>query len=126
MKKMKIVLIITIVMIFAVTAQGQYTPGTVSGGGTISGMVSYDGTAPTLKALRIEKDKKVCAIHDKFKEDLVVGGKGGLKNVVVYIENIKTGKAWEKKYTLDQNGCRFDPHVMIVGAGENRSDNILT
>ena len=53
MKNMKIVLIMAIVMVFAVTAQGQYTPGKVTGGGTISGMVSYDGTAPKLKALRI-------------------------------------------------------------------------
>ncbi len=129
MKNMKIVLITTVVMVFAVTAQGQYKPGTVSGGGTISGMVLYTGTSPTLKAIKIEKDKKVCALHEKFKEELVVGGKGGLKNVVVYIESIKTGKAWEAKYTLDQNGCRFDPHVMIVGAGEKlsilNSDKIL-
>jgi len=93
MKNRKIVLVMMIVMVFAVTAQGQYTPGTVAGGGTISGMVLYTGKAPSLKAIRIEKDKKVCAIHDKFKEDLGVGGKGGLKNVVVYIENIKTGKS---------------------------------
>ena len=126
---MKIILTLIIVMILTVAAYGQYTPGNVTGGGTISGMVSYDGTAPTLKALRIEKDKKVCALHDKFKEELVVGAKGGLKNVVVYIEAISSGKAWEKKYTLDQNGCRFDPHVMVVGAGEKlsilNSDKIL-
>lgn len=129
MKNMKIVLIMAIVMVFAVTAQGQYTPGKVTGGGTISGMVSYDGTAPKLKALRIEKDKKVCALHDKFKEELIVDAKGGLKNVVVYIETIETGKAWDKKYTLDQKGCRFEPHIMIVGAGEKlsilNSDKIL-
>lgn len=129
MKNMKIVLTMMIVMTLTVAAHGQYTPGKVTDGGTISGMVSYDGTAPVLKALRIEKDKKVCALHDKFKEELVVGDKGGLKNVVVYIETIETGKAWDKKYTLDQDGCRFIPHIMIVGAGKKlsilNSDKIL-
>ena len=129
MKNIKIVLILMIVMILTVTAHGQYKPGSVNGGGTISGMVSYNGTASAPKAIKIEKDKKVCALHQKFKEELIVGAKGGLKNVVVYIENIETGKAWEKKYTLDQNGCRFDPHIMIVGAGKKlsilNSDKIL-
>jgi len=129
MKKMKIVLTIMAVIVFAAAAHGQYKPGNVNGGGAITGMVTYDGTAPVLKALKVEKDKKVCAVLKKFKEELVVGDKGGLKNVVVYIDAIKSGKAWEKKYTLDQNGCRFEPHVTIVGAGEKlriiNSDKIL-
>lgn len=129
MKNMKIVLTIMVVLVLTSAAHGQYTPGEVTDGGTISGMVLYDGAAPTLKALRVEKDKKVCALHDKFNEELVVGAKGGLKNVVVYIETIETGKVWEKKYTLDQDGCKFEPHVMVVGAGEKlsilNSDKIL-
>ena len=117
------------VLVFSLTAFAQYTPGTVSNGGSISGTISFEGTAPVMKALKIEKDAKVCAVHDKYKEDVVVGKSGGLKNVVVYIDGIKSGKAWEKKYILDQNGCWFVPHVVIVGIGLKlsilNSDGIL-
>ena len=116
-----IIKIVLMLLVFSLTAVAQYTPGTVSNGGTIAGTISFDGTAPVLKALKIEKDVKVCAVHEKYKEDVVVGESGGLKNVVVYIDGIKSGKEWETKYTLDQNGCRFEPHVVIVGVGQKLS-----
>jgi len=129
---MKTVYFITLTLLIltpAVMLFGQYTPGSVSGGGTISGSVMYDGKAPVMKALKIEKDAKVCAVHPKYKEDLVVGSKGGLKNVVVYIDGIKSGKAWAEEFTLDQNGCSFVPHVTIVAVGQRlrilNSDGIL-
>lgn len=129
MKITYIIKIVLTVFAFSMTASAQYTPGTVSNGGTITGTISFDGTAPVMKVLKIEKDAKVCAVHDKYKEDVVLSESGGLKNVVVYIEGIKSGKAWEKKYTLDQNGCRFEPHVVIVGVGQKlnilNSDGIL-
>ena len=129
MKITNIIIIVMVVLVSKIVAFAQYTPGTVSNGGSITGTISFEGTAPTLKALKIEKDKKVCAVHEKYKEEVVVGKSGGLKNVVVYIEDIKTGKAWEKKYTLDQKGCWFLPHVVIVGVGQKlsilNSDGIL-
>ena len=124
-----IIKIVLMLLVFSLTAVAQYTPGTVSNAGTIAGTISFDGTAPVLKALKIEKDVKVCAVHEKYKEDVVVGESGGLKNVVVYIDGIKSGKEWETKYTLDQNGCWFEPHVVIVGVGQKlsilNSDGIL-
>ncbi len=129
MKITNIIKIVVIVRIFSLTAFAQYIPGTVTNGGSISGTISFDGTAPTMKALKIEKDAKVCAVHDKYKEDIIVGKSGGLKNVVVYIDGIKTGKAWEQKYILDQKDCWFKPHVVIVGVGLKlsilNSDGIL-
>ena len=129
---MKTVYSITLTLLILMSAAvlfGQYTPGSVSGGGTISGIVVYDGKPPVMKALKIEKDAKVCAVHTKYKEDLVVGSKGGLKNVVVYIDGIKSGKAWAGDYTLDQNGCWFEPHITIVAVGQKlkilNSDGIL-
>ena len=121
--------IVLTLLFFSMTAVAQYTPGTVSNGVSISVTISFDCTAPVLKALKIEKDVKVCAVHDKYKEDVVVSKSGGLKNVVVYIDGIKSGKEWEAKYTLDQKGCWFEPHVVIVGVGQKlsilNSDGIL-
>ncbi len=129
MKITNIIKIIMTVLLFSMTAFAQYTPGTVSNGGSITGTISFEGSAPTLKVLKIEKDAKVCAVDDKYKEDIVVGKSGGLKNVVVYIDGIESGKAWETKYTLNQKGCWFDPHVVIVGVGQKlsifNSDGIL-
>ncbi len=129
MKSIKSITLTLLILTPAVMLFGQYAPGSVSGGGTISGSVMYDGKPPARKALKIEKDAKVCAVHPKYREDVVVSSKGGLKNVVVYIDGIKSGKAWAEKYTLDQNGCWFDPHVIIVGVGKKlsilNSDGIL-
>ena len=129
MKITNMIKIIMTVLLFSLTAFAQYTPDTVSNGGSITGTISFEGSAPTLKVLKIEKDAKVCAVDDKYKEDIVVSKSGGLKNVVVYIDGIKSGKAWEKKYTLNQKGCWFKPHVVIVGVGQKlsilNSDGIL-
>ena len=129
MKTVHFITLTLLILTPAVMLFGQYTPGSVSGGGTISGSVMYDGKPPVMKVLKIEKDAKVCAVHTKYREDVVVGSKGGLKNVVVYIDGIKSGKAWAEKYTLDQNGCSFVPHVTIVAVGQRlrilNSDGIL-
>lgn len=129
MKTVHFITLTLLILTPAVMLFGQYTHGSVSGGGTISGSVMYDGKAPVMKVLKIEKDAKVCAVHTKYKEDLVVGSKGGLKNVVVYIDGIKSGKAWAEEFTLDQNGCSFVPHVTIVAVGQRlrilNSDGIL-
>lgn len=129
MKTVHFITLTLLILTPAVMLFGQYTPGSVSDGGTISGSVMYDGKPPVMKALKIEKDAKVCAVHKKYREDVVVGSEGGLKNVVVYIDGIKSGKAWEEEYTLDQNGCSFIPHVTIVAVGQRlkilNSDGIL-
>ena len=41
-------------------------------GGTISGTVKYDGTAPAPKPVEVTKDKEVCGLHQHFTEDLIV------------------------------------------------------
>ena len=76
-----IIKIVLTLLVFSLTAVAQYTPGTVSNGGTIAGTISLDGTAPVLKVLKIEKDAKVCAVHDKYKEEVVVG-KSGAQSVI--------------------------------------------
>ena len=129
MKITNIIMIVVTLLFSNLAAIAQYTPGTVSNGGSITGTILFEGSVPVMKVLKIEKDVKVCAVDDKYKEDVVVGKSGGLKNVVVYIDGIRAGKAWETKYTLDQKGCWFLPHVVIVGVGQKlsilNSDGIL-
>ena len=95
---------------------GAYQPAVAAGGG-ISGVALFKGAAPKPKKLKVTKDKKRCDKSPKYDESLVVKD-GKLANVIVYIAEVKGGKKLEKKgVTLDQNGCRYAPHVLAVPAG---------
>jgi len=108
-----------------------YDGGPVSGGGTIKGIVKFQGTPPAQKVLEVTKDKEVCGAHGELKsEDLVVGASGGIENAVVSITNISKGKPMEAATaTLDQKGCQYIPHVLLFPAGSTvkimNSDGIL-
>jgi len=108
-----------------------YEGGAVADGGTIAGEVKFQGTAPPPKPIEITKDKEVCGVAPKTEESLVVGANGGVKNAVVSITNITKGKALDAaaKPLLDQNGCQYKPHVLLIPAGSTvdiqNSDGIL-
>src|SRR5579862_8411417 len=85
-------------------------------GGTISGTVKYDGSAPAPKPVEVTKDKEVCALHPHFVEDLIVDPSGGIANAVVVVKGAK-GDMKPGSVTFDQKGCRYEPHVLAFPAG---------
>ncbi len=88
--------------------------------GDIVGKVKYAGTAPTPAKIAVTKDQAVCGKAEHSDESLLVAADKGVKNVVVNIADPKDGKkmaAPPKNSTVDQNGCKFLPHVQIVAAG---------
>jgi plastocyanin len=97
-------------------------------GGTISGTVKYDGTAPAPKPVEVTKDKEVCGLHQHFVEDLIVGSDGGIANAVVIVKGAK-GDLKPGDVTFDQKGCDYVPHVLAFPAGSTvkivNSDGIL-
>ena len=97
----------------------SYKASSVSSGGTISGVVKFEGDMPEMKALEITKDQAVCGATEKYDESLVVGEGNGLKNTIVYLLDISQGKDFDKatKLEMDQKGCQFNPHVQIVPVG---------
>ena len=97
----------------------SYKAMSVSNGGTISGVVKFEGDVPEMKMLEITKDQAVCAATEKFDETLVVGEGNALKNTIVYLMDISQGKDFDKaaKLEIDQKGCQFNPHVQIVPVG---------
>ena len=109
----------------------SYTAGSVSSGGAISGVVTFEGDMPEMKVLEITKDEKVCGATDKYDESLVVGEGNALKNTIVYLIDISKGKDFDKaaKPEIDQDGCKFTPHVQIVPVGARltmlNSDKIM-
>ena len=97
-------------------------------GGTISGTVKYDGTAPAPKPVEVTKDKEVCGLHKHFQEDLIVDSSGGIANAVVIVKGAK-GDMKPGDVTFDQKGCDYVPHVLAFPAGSTvkimNSDGIL-
>ncbi len=107
-----------------------YEGGAVSNGGTITGEVKLQGTAPAPKPIEVTKDKEVCGQHEIKTEDLVVGSNSGVENAVVSITTIAKGKPMPAaEAVLDQKGCQYLPHVLLFPAGTtvkiNNDDGIL-
>jgi plastocyanin len=118
---------ITIAAFAAAALTAGVTPA-FADGGTISGTVKYDGTAPAPKKVEITKDKDVCGLKPHFQEDLEVDSSGGIANAVVVLKDAKgTPKPGEVEF--DQKGCDYIPHVLAFPAGSTvdivNSDGIL-
>ncbi len=98
-----------------------------AGWGNVKGKFLYDGTPPTPGALSITKDKEYCGKFSLVDERLVVNPDNkGIANVVVMLY-VRRGKKVNvhpdlKKASgsveLDNNHCRFDPHIAFVRTGQ--------
>lgn len=115
MSRWKVIVGVLALATFAVA--GASTEVAAQSGGSIVGEVKYAGAAPAPKVLKVNKDNQACG-SDKKSEEWVVGGNGGVKNAVVSVAGAK-GPAPKpaKKPELDQKGCQFSPHVILVPAG---------
>jgi plastocyanin len=109
-----------------------YTAFTVVAGGTVSGAVTYAGTAPAPAKLQVTKDVAVCGKEGHVDESLVVGANKGIKDVVVSIKGVKQGKSMDAlgaSFVLDQKVCVYRPHVVLVPVNKPlkilNSDGIL-
>ncbi len=106
----------------AQAAKAKYKETAVSGGGSISGSVSYKGDvpAPVMQDLSKEKNPEFCGKHPDAKDGVrpiykIKVNDGKLMNAVVLIENISEGKAWNKDpIAFDFKDCDIFPRVSIV------------
>ncbi|HZY31861.1 MAG TPA: carboxypeptidase regulatory-like domain-containing protein [Candidatus Methylomirabilis sp.] len=118
-------------LLVGVAARAQaYDAVEVKDGGTISGTVKFAGAPPARKALEVTKDKEVCGKEKHQSLDLIVGSDKGIENAVIRLVDISKGKKWAStQATLDQKGCIYKPHVVVVPAGGDlkilNSDGIL-
>jgi plastocyanin len=99
-------------------------------GATISGTVTFDGTPPAPEKLPVSKDPDKCGT-EQVSEALVVGEGKGIQYVVVSLADAPPGQVEVPAdgVELDQRGCRFTPHVVVVPAGATlvarNSDGIM-
>jgi hypothetical protein len=91
-----------------------------SGDGTISGKVSFTGTAPAPEKVKVAADPKCQGMHPQGLEKQTVAVKdGGLAHVFVWVKNAPGGGAAPTDpVELDQQGCEYHPHVIGVRTGQ--------
>lgn len=91
----------------------------VKDGGAIVGTVRFEGKIPKRRKLKITGADKPCHAKPIPNDDLVVSKDGKIRWAVVSIKRIDQGKSFpqadpENPVVLDQRGCRFHPHVVVV------------
>jgi plastocyanin len=88
----------------------------------VTGTAVFDGTPPKPKAINMAAVPDCAKQHTDpvYEETIVVGEKGELKNVVVYVKDGAKlgGKANANPVILDQKGCVYTPHVVAVQVGQ--------
>lgn len=114
----------------AQTAPAGYQVIAVTDGGSVSGTVKAAGNVPEPEKVEISKDTSVCGT-EKVLEDITVGSGGELAHAVVWLADIKSGKAWDNgsQGSVDQVNCHYVPHVQVLKPGATlevkNSDAIL-
>ena len=92
-----------------------------TGTSTVSGSITLQGTPPPAETIRMNSDP-VCVKEatDTETDYYVVGDGGGLGNVFVYVKEGLSGSypVPSETITLDQQGCRYTPHVFGVQVGQ--------
>ena len=112
----------TLVVLTAVALAGSAVmltsgprPATAQGGGTVEVEVKYNG-APVIEKIKVNKDTQQCG-NEATIEKVVVGSNKGLANAVASVPGAKGGgKA--AKAVIDQHGCKFVPHMVLMSPGE--------
>tara|TARA_B100000470_G_scaffold214743_1_gene196382 strand:- start:3117 stop:3830 length:714 start_codon:yes stop_codon:yes gene_type:complete len=98
----------------------------ISFAGDVQGKITFDGNAPKMKPLRMDADP-VCVANNEIqprKEWLVLDENNGVKNVLVYVKESKSGTLVDIDYVpkdkavIDQKGCVYVPHVLGVMVGQ--------
>jgi hypothetical protein len=95
--------------------------GAATGGGSVSGKISFEGTAPAAEKIKTSADPKCQAMHPQGLERQTVDATGGgLKDVFVYVKSGLSGTypAPAEPVLLDQHGCMYSPHIIVVQAGQ--------
>jgi plastocyanin len=103
------------------TAQRGTAAGVASG--TVVGKVTFDGRAPRPRVVRMGSDP-LCMTESKagtVSEVLLVGPGNGLQNAFIYVKDglaNRTFPAPKTPVVLDQQGCKYLPHVVGIQVGQ--------
>jgi hypothetical protein len=86
----------------------------------LTGKVNYTGAPVSPKPIDTNADPS-CGKAGLQSEEIVLNSDGTLKNVFIYVKQGLEGKTFEtskEKVVLDQQGCRYTPHVFGLGINQ--------
>jgi hypothetical protein len=107
-------------------AAAPIDPATVA---SVSGTVKFDGAAPKAPKIDMSQDPACKGVNTA---ETVVADKGDLANVFVYVKDglgTRTFDVPKEAATIDQQGCKYHPHVLGVMADQNidiKNDDMTT
>lgn len=95
-----------------------------AGEGILRGKVVFDGKVPKDRKISLEGDKYCSGARPEglMSEFYKVGANGAVQNVFVYVKTGLEGAKFEtpkEAVVLDQKGCRYEPHVFGLRAGQD-------
>lgn len=105
-----------------------------TGSSSITGTINYQGEIPQLRPISMDADPGCAAKHDTAVEPeiLVLGDGNTMANVMVRVVGGLPEGSWappSEAAVMDQEGCRYIPHVMGVMVGQTvrilNSDGLL-
>jgi hypothetical protein len=94
--------------------------------GTISGVVTLEGTAPASHEIMLSGSPGCAKLHSSplIYPEVVTGDHGALADVVVYVKSGVGNYRFDVPATpaiLDQKGCMYEPHVQGLMVGRKLS-----
>jgi plastocyanin len=101
-------------------ATEQYTAIDMSTAGTITGTIHYAKTPPKPVQIDMAQDPACTLGPANYSEGTVVNN-GDLANVFVYVKDGLGNRIYAaptQPVTIDQKGCRYEPHVVGVMVGQ--------
>jgi plastocyanin len=100
--------------------------------GTVTGTVTFEGTAPKLRPLKMDADPGCAKKHSGpvMPDVLTLGSGNTMGNIFVYLKGVSgSHSAPSTPVVMDQKGCQYIPHVMGVMIGQKflikNSDGLL-
>lgn len=128
MGKTKTITVVTAVGMIWALGMVTSLPHASAAGGTIAGTVKFAGDPPSARQINVTKDLQACGKEPIFDESLMVDkATKGIKWAVVKVAGAK-GKWNGKQATIDQQVCKFRPHVLVTPPGKItvlNSDGVL-
>lgn len=87
----------------------------------VKGTISISEPYPETKKITVKKKVQDACDAEQISQSLRVSPEGGVQNVVIALEGDFPGEsatAFEMPVLLNQKGCNFDPHVLLVPPGK--------
>ena len=118
-RSVSVLFVLLIVSTSFLVSQTPYREMEVKNGAAIRGTVRFTGKLLEPEMIPVVRDTAACGKSKRI-ESIITGKGNGVQNAIVFLTSVSAGKKWPPGNvpSLDQKDCEYQPHVMIVRAGE--------